>query len=198
MTTTMNHNIIVPTVIKDVIEFRPQIHGDSRGYFFEAFRASWLEDCGVSVSFVQQNQSFSQQGVLRGLHYQTVQPQGKLVRALSGEIYDVAVDIRANSATFGQWVGIVLNDQLKNSLWVPAGFAHGFLVMSKTADIAYQCTDYYHPSSEISIHWQDQDLDIQWPLESGDITTSAKDDAGIAFKSVPQLPQESTIDSTKI
>ena len=178
---------VKPTAIPDVIEFVPQVHGDERGYFFEGFRSSWLSDAGVNVQFVQQNQSFSQKGVLRGLHYQLEDSQGKLVRVLSGEIYDVAVDIREGSATYGQWVGVVLNSELKNSLWVPVGFAHGFLVLSETAEIMYQCTDYYNPSSECSIHWQDSSLAIEWPLVAEEIRSSSKDDAGLSFDEAPKF-----------
>ena len=151
--------LVQPTEIADVVEFIPRVLEDERGYFVEVMRESWF-DAKRPPKFVQSNQSSSNKGVLRGLHYQLVQPQGKLVRVIRGEIYDVAVDMREKSPTFGQWVGRYLNDKQKNSLWVPAGFAHGFLVMSSTAEVLYSCTDYYHPQSEVSLHWQDPQLQI--------------------------------------
>ena len=178
---------IKPTAISDVIEFLRQIFGDERGFFFEAFRSSWLTELGVDVQFVQQNESFSQNGVLRGLHFQLNRPQGKLVRALSGDVYDVAVDVREGSNTFGDWVGVTLRSDLKNSLWVPAGFAHGFLVLSETAELVYQCTEYYDPESEYSIHWQDCHLGIEWPLPESDIKVSRKDSSGSSFSNAPKF-----------
>ena len=166
---------ITPTAIPDVLLFEPQVHGDERGYFLETFRESHFRERGIDLSFVQDNQSKSGQGILRGLHYQLKFPQGKLVRVLSGEIFDVAVDIRRSSPTFGQWVGETLSAENKKQLWVPPGFAHGFYVTSDSAEIAYKCTEYYHPEDDYSLLWNDADIGIIWPLVADQPQLSEKD-----------------------
>lgn len=154
----------------------------------ETFRTSvFNEECGERV-FVQENHSKSCQGILRGLHYQTQHTQGKLVRVVQGEVFDVAVDLRKASPTYGQWVGVVLSAENKRQLWVPEGFAHGFYVISEEAEFVYKCTDYYHPQSEVSISWNDDDLQIDWPLVDGQPPQlSGKDQAGICFSEAPKF-----------
>jgi len=166
---------ITATAIPDVLVFEPQVHGDERGYFLETFRESHFKEQGIDLSFVQDNQSKSSQGILRGLHYQLKFPQGKLVRVLSGEIFDVAVDIRRSSPTFGKWVGEILSADNKKQLWVPPGFAHGFYVTSESAEISYKCTEYYHPEDDHSLLWNDSAIDIDWPLVSAEPLLSEKD-----------------------
>jgi len=175
---------ISPTKIPEVLIFEPAVHGDSRGYFMETWRKSHMEDQGLNVEFVQDNQSSSSQGILRGLHYQLNQPQGKLVRVVSGEIYDVAVDMRHNSKTFGEWVGVLLSAENKKQLWVPPGFAHGFYVTSKQAEMTYKCTDYYNHGDEYSLLWNDQKLAIDWPLSVPPVL-SEKDQQGLVFSAAP-------------
>lgn len=171
-----------PLAIADVVLVRPQVFGDERGFFMEAWEQRKFAAGGIAVDFVQDNHSRSVRHTLRGLHYQIRQPQGKLVRALSGVIFDVAVDLRRRSATFGRWVGVELSEENKNMLWVPPGFAHGFLVLSETADVLYKCTDYYAPTAERSIRWDDPQLAVKWPLPAGAAPRlSAKDAAGTAF-----------------
>ncbi|GAA6135055.1 dTDP-4-dehydrorhamnose 3,5-epimerase [Oceaniserpentilla sp. 4NH20-0058] len=155
---------LVDTKIRDVKIIEPQVFGDDRGFFMETFRASIMDELTGGKSFVQDNHSKSKQGILRGLHYQMQQTQGKLVRVVQGEVFDVAVDLRKNSETFGQWVGVVLSAENKKQLWVPEGFAHGFYVMSDTAEFVYKCTDYYAPEFDRSILWNDPDISIDWPL----------------------------------
>ena len=168
--------------IPDVVIIEPQIFGDERGFFLESFnQARFQEAIDADVSFVQDNHSRSTKGVLRGLHYQVEQPQGKLVRVVAGEIFDVAVDIRKSSPTFGRWVGERLSGENKKQIWVPAGFAHGFVVLSDSADVIYKTTDYYAPMHERSILWNDPELNIAWPI-SEDLSLSAKDRAGVLFK----------------
>ena len=174
---------IIPSEIPDVLIVEPQVFGDERGFFFESFNQKrWAELTGLQTNFVQDNHSRSAKGVLRGLHYQTQQPQGKLVRVVVGEVFDVAVDIRKGSKTYGQWVGETLSAENKRQLWVPEGFAHGFLVLSEFAEFLYKTTDYYAPEYERCIVWNDRDLGIDWPLE-GAPSLSAKDQAGGAFAS---------------
>ncbi len=164
--------------IPDVVLFEPKVFGDDRGFFFESFNNRVFEEAtGLKRNFVQDNHSKSSKGVLRGLHYQIQQPQGKLVRVVSGEVYDVAVDIRKGSTTYGKWVGEILSAENKRQLWVPEGFAHGFLVLSEFAEFLYKTTDYYAPEYERCILWKDLDLGIVWPLE-GEPVMSAKDQAG--------------------
>ncbi|MFB2834731.1 dTDP-4-dehydrorhamnose 3,5-epimerase [Floridanema evergladense] len=172
----------IATEIPDVLLIKPKVFGDSRGFFFESYnQKAFVEKTGAEVNFVQDNHSRSSKNVLRGLHYQIEQAQGKLVRVVSGEIFDVAVDVRKSSPTFGQWVGYLLSAENKQQLWIPAGFAHGFLVVSETAEVLYKATDYYAPQHERSILWNDPDLAIAWPLDSEPIL-SAKDQAGKPFK----------------
>ena len=144
----------------------------------ETFRKSHFDSCGLNVSFVQDNQSLSKKGTLRGLHYQLKHPQGKLARVLQGEIFDVAVDLRKGSSYFGRWVGEILSADNRKQLWIPPGFAHGFLVLSKTAELSYKCTDYFHPEDDHSILWSDPDIAIQWPFIDEDILVSDKDRSG--------------------
>jgi dTDP-4-dehydrorhamnose 3,5-epimerase len=171
-----------PTAIADVFLLEPKVFGDERGFFYESFNEkAFREATGVDVRFVQDNHSKSARNVLRGLHYQVEQPQGKLVRVVQGEVFDVAVDIRKGSKTYGQWVGEILSAENKKQLWVPAGLAHGFLVLSETAEFLYKTTDYYAPAHERCIAWNDPELAIAWPID-GLPTLSAKDAAGMAFR----------------
>ena len=166
-----------PTTIPDVIIIEPHVFTDERGFFLESYQKRRFSEAGIPFDFVQDNHSKSQQGVLRGLHYQIQQPQGKLVRVIAGEIFDVAVDIRKKSLTFGKWVGDFLSAENKKSLWVPAGFAHGFLVTSSTAEVFYKTTDYYAPQWERSILWNDPTIAIDWPFGVAPML-SPKDEAG--------------------
>lgn len=172
---------VLPTEIPDVLLLEPRVFGDDRGFFFESFNQQTFTDkTGTDVRFVQDNHSRSAKNVLRGLHYQIQQPQGKLVRAVVGEILDVAVDLRKSSPTLGQWVSAVLSAENKRSLWVPAGFAHGFLVLSDWAEVLYKATDFYAPAFERSILWNDPDLAITWNFDAEPIL-SAKDQAAKRF-----------------
>jgi dTDP-4-dehydrorhamnose 3,5-epimerase len=173
---------VVRTEIADVLILEPKVFADDRGFFFESFNQRVFEAAvGGPVTFVQDNHSRSKKNVLRGLHYQVEQPQGKLVRAVSGTIYDVAVDIREKSPTFGRWVGVELSADNKRQLWIPPGLAHGFLVVSETAEVLYKATDYYAPAHERTILWNDPTLAIAWPL-TGQPQVSGKDAAGIFFR----------------
>ncbi len=157
---------VTDTKIMDVKIIEPDVYGDDRGFFLETFSVARYKDMlGIDNPFVQDNHSRSQQHVLRGLHFQTDHPQGKLVRTVTGEIFDVVVDIRPDSPTFKQWVGVTLSESNKRQLWIPAGLAHGFVVLSEFADFEYKCTEYYDPSSEQCIIWNDPEIDIQWPIE---------------------------------
>lgn len=168
--------------IPDVLLLEPQVFGDERGFFLESFNQARFDAAvGRHVDFVQDNHSRSMHGVLRGLHYQVRQPQGKLVRVASGEVFDVAVDLRRSSPTFGRWVGAILSSENKKQLWVPEGFAHGFLVLSESADFLYKTTSYYAPAEERCIIWNDPQLKIDWPLR-GDPVLSAKDARGAALR----------------
>ena len=172
-----------PTAIPDVVLIRPEVFGDARGFFLETFSERRFSAGGLELRFVQDNHSRSRRGTLRGLHYQVKQPQGKLVRAASGAVYDVAVDLRRGSGTFGHWVGAKLSDENHHMLWIPPGFAHGFLVLSESADVIYKCTSFYAPEHERSIRWDDGELDIAWPLPAGaEPLLSAKDRAARTFK----------------
>lgn len=176
----------IATKIPDVKIIEPRVFGDERGFFMETFRTDWFKEVCDDVDFVQDNHSKSSQGILRGLHYQLEQTQGKLVRVVSGEVYDVAVDMRKDSETFGQWVGVYLSEQNKRQLWVPAGFAHGFYVTSESAEFVYKCTDYYHPQSEVSLKYDDPTLAIDWPLVNNiKPSLSTKDEEGMAFGDAP-------------
>lgn len=169
---------IIKTSIPDVLIFEPKIFGDERGFFLESFNQRVFDDAvGRKVNFVQDNHSRSAQGVLRGLHYQIQQPQGKLVRVTSGSVFDVAVDVRKSSATFGQWVGVELTGTNHRQLWVPEGFAHGFVVLSENADFLYKTTNFYAPQSERCIIWNDATINVQWPINFPP-TLSAKDQEG--------------------
>ncbi len=173
---------IEKTQIPDVLVIEPAVFGDSRGFFMESYnRRVFEQQAGLTVSFVQDNHSRSTRNVLRGLHYQIKQPQGKLVRVVRGEVFDVVVDIRQSSPTFGQWVGEMLSEENKRQLWVPPGFAHGFLVVSDTAEFLYKATDYYAPEHERCILWNDTDLGVRWPV-NGQPLISAKDEKGTPFK----------------
>jgi dTDP-4-dehydrorhamnose 3,5-epimerase len=178
---------ITPSAIPAVLLFEPAVYGDHRGFFMETFRQSFFEETLPGVRFVQDNHSKSAQGILRGLHYQLSRPQGKLVRVVQGEIYDVAVDLRANSPTFGQSVGVVLSAENKHQLWVPPGFAHGFYVMSSSAEMVYKCSDYYSPSDEHSLLWNDPALAIEWPLvaAAGAPVLSDKDRTANVLRDAP-------------
>ena len=168
--------------IPDVVLIEPKVFGDARGFFFESFnQKAFNEATGTNHQFVQDNHSRSAKGVLRGLHYQIQQPQGKLVRVVRGAVFDVAVDIRKSSPTFGRWVGAELSEDNQHQLWVPPGFAHGFLVLSDLADFLYKTTDYYAPQYERSILWNDSDLNIDWPI--GEPILSNKDRQGLKFNS---------------
>ncbi len=168
--------------IPEVVLIEPKVFGDARGFFFESFNQKAFDEAtGTQHQFVQDNHSRSSKGVLRGLHYQIRQPQGKLVRVARGKVWDVAVDIRKGSSTFGQWVGAELSEDNQHQLWVPPGFAHGFMVLSESADFLYKTTDYYAPEHERCIRWDDPDLAIQWPGGGKGVQLSAKDKAGVRF-----------------
>ncbi|AXR05642.1 dTDP-4-dehydrorhamnose 3,5-epimerase [Salinimonas sediminis] len=178
----------ITTSIDDVKIIEPKVFGDERGYFMESFRDNWFRENCADVTFVQDNRSRSKQGILRGMHYQLSQTQGKLVSVTDGAVFDVAVDMRKHSKTYGQWVGALLSAQNKRMLWVPAGFAHGFYVTSESAEFSYKCTDYYHPESEVSLAWDDPTVGIDWPLVN-DLapSLSAKDQQGLAFADAPSF-----------
>ena len=179
---------LTPQAIEDVILIEPTIHGDDRGYFVETFRQDLLEQAiGCKVNFIQDNESKSTKGVLRGLHYQIQQPQGKLVRVVRGAVFDVAVDIRRSSPTFGQWTGTELTEESCRQLWAPIGFAHGFLVLSDRADLLYKTTDYYAPQFERSILWNDPNIGIQWPLNK-EPQLSTKDKTSLLFDQADTYP----------
>ena len=173
---------VIPTAIPDVLIFESKVFGDARGFFMESFNQKIFDEAvGRHVDFVQDNHSRSSKGVLRGLHYQIQQPQGKLVRVASGAVFDVAVDIRRSSPTFGKWVGVELSAENQRQLWVPEGFAHGFLVLSETADFLYKTSDYYAPAHERSIRWNDPNIGIEWPLSNLAPVLSQKDAQGSAL-----------------
>lgn len=177
---------VIDTEIPDVKIIEPAVFGDERGFFMESFNSNTYADLGLPVNFVQDNHSRSAQGILRGLHYQTENTQGKLVRVTAGAVFDVAVDLRKSSPTFGKWVGVELNETNHRMLWVPEQFAHGFYVMSEYADFIYKCTDIYNPESEQSILWNDSELGIEWPLVDGKTPSlSGKDENGLSFNSAP-------------
>jgi dTDP-4-dehydrorhamnose 3,5-epimerase len=172
-----------PTHLPEVILIEPQVFGDERGFFIETYQSRKFAEAGISAVFVQDNHSRSRRNTLRGLHYQIRQAQGKLLRVTAGEIYDVAVDIRRSSPTFGQWVHAILSAENKRQLWVPPGFAHGFYVLSEWADLLYKTTDYYAPEWERTIRWDDPDLGIEWPLTAGEPPIlSAKDAQGTPLR----------------
>ena len=177
------------TKIDGVFVITPKVFGDERGYFMETYSEKDFKEAGLNYTFVQDNQSSSKKGVLRGLHFQKIHPQAKLVRVLKGEVFDVAVDLRENSPTYGQWVGEKLSEENKKQLLIPRGFAHGFLVLSDTAEFAYKCDDFYHPEEEGGIMYNDEDIKIEWPEVDAEYTLSEKDqnhpvlrEANIKFK----------------
>lgn len=158
---------VIKTKLNDCVIIEPKVFGDERGFFLETFQADRYADLAfITLPFVQDNHSCSSKGVLRGLHFQKTKPQGKLVRVVRGEVYDVAVDLRQGSPSYGQWEAVILSEENKNQFWVPPGFAHGFVVISETADFEYKCTDYFDPSDEGSLLWNDPDLNIPWPIEN--------------------------------
>ena len=179
---------IIPTTIPDILIIEPKLFGDERGFFFESFNERrWRDLTGIDLNFVQHNHSRSAKGVLGGLHYQMQQPQGKLVRVVAGEVFDVAVDLRKSSPSFGQWYGARLSAENKLQMWVPPGFAHGFYVTSDVAEFLYLTTDYYAPEHERCIAWDDPDLAIGWPLTTEPVV-SAKDRTGRSFKDADLFP----------
>ena len=190
---------IIKTHLPGVIVFEPKVFGDTRGFFLETYREDVLQEAGITAHFVQDNHSRSKRGVLRGLHYQMTQPQGKLVRVTSGAVFDVAVDIRQGSPTFGQWYGAQLDEESMRMMYIPHGYAHGFVVLSDVADFLYKCTDYYHPQSEQSIAWNDPDIGIDWPIS--DVSLSEKDKTNVQLKDqlAERLPtyKEFMLDSEK-
>lgn len=180
---------ITPTSVESVFIIEPKVFGDERGWFTESFNAQdFSEATGLDVSFVQDNHSFSRQWTLRGMHYQLEKTQGKLVRVTSGKVFDVAVDLRKDSATYGKWVGVELSAENHKQLWIPPGLAHGFLVLSETAEFLYKTTDYYHPQSEVCLVWNDPTVAIEWPLPSGTTPNlNAKDLAGRLWEAAPKF-----------
>jgi len=167
----------IPTTIPDVLIIKQNIHADERGFFLETYRLDQFRNAGIDVAFVQDNHSGSKQGILRGLHYQIQQTQGKLVRVVQGDVFDVAVDLRRSSATFGKWIGYHLTADSKDQLWIPPGFAHGFYVLSKWAEVTYKVTDYYAPEWERTLIWNDPSVAIEWPLIPGTSPTLSKKDS---------------------
>jgi dTDP-4-dehydrorhamnose 3,5-epimerase len=177
----------LPTRLPEVLLIEPRVFGDSRGFFFESWNEREFERAGIRARFVQDNHSRSGKGVLRGLHYQVRQPQGKLLRVVEGEIFDVSVDVRRSSSTFGRWGAVRLSAQSKSMLWIPAGFAHGFYVLSEFADVLYKATDFYSPENERCIAWDDPDIGIEWPL-SGAPLLSPKDATGARLRDAEVFP----------
>lgn len=177
---------VTPTDLPEVLLIEPKLHGDSRGFFYESFQSLRYAEAGILGTFVQDNHSRSVRSTLRGLHFQEPRAQGKLVQVLRGAVYDVAVDVRRGSPRFGKWVAIELSDASPNQLWIPPGFAHGFCVLSESADFFYKCTDYYAPETERSIAWNDPDLAIPWPVDEP--LLSAKDRSAPGLAAAPVLP----------
>ena len=180
---------VTPTAIHDVLIIEPKVFGDERGWFTESFNAQdFAQATGLTVNFVQDNHSFSKQWTLRGLHYQLEQAQSKLVRVVAGSVFDVAVDIRKSTPTYGKWVGVELSAQNHKQMWIPAGLAHGFLVLSEAAEFLYKTTDYYHPQSEACLAWNDPTVGVQWPFPEG-VTPNmnAKDQNGLAWDTAPKF-----------
>ncbi len=179
---------VTPTAIPEVLIMEPKVFGDDRGFFFESFNQNEFNQVtGSEIQFVQDNHSKPKRGVLRGLHYQMQQTQGKLVRVTHGAVYDVAVDMRKSSTTFGKWVGLELSAENKKQLWIPAGFAHGFLVISDEAEFLYKTTDYYHPASEQSLSWCDPSIGIQWPNLGMDYSLATKDQSAVSWEHAPKF-----------
>jgi len=178
---------VIPTRLPEVLILEPKVFGDARGFFFESFNARDFAQCtGLDVSFVQDNHSKSAKGVLRGLHYQIEHPQGKLVRVTQGAVFDVAVDLRRSSPNFGKWEGVLLSENNKRQLWIPPGFAHGFLVTSDSAEFLYKTTDYWHPEHERSLLWNDPAVGVQWPVDGAPLL-AAKDLAALPFADTPSF-----------
>lgn len=174
--------IVEKTEIPDVLLLKPKVFEDERGFFMETWNRRTFKELGIDCDFVQDNHSRSVKNTLRGIHYQIENPQGKLVRVSQGEVFDVAVDLRKSSPTFGKWVGCNLSAENKNLLWIPPGFGHAFLVLSDVAEFQYKCTDFYYPKSERTIIWNDKDLSIKWPnIDNNDFIVSGKDKAGLSF-----------------
>jgi dTDP-4-dehydrorhamnose 3,5-epimerase len=176
---------ITPTNLPDVLLFEPKIHGDSRGWFVESWQRERYREAGVDGDFVQDNQSFSARGILRGLHIQHPHGQGKLVQVIEGEVFDVAVDVRRGSPHFGQWTGVHLTGENKHQLWVPRGFLHGFLVLSDNALFSYKCTDLYHPETQFAVRWDDPDIGIAWPIDTTPALSDKDRDAPF-LRDIPQ------------
>jgi len=175
---------VIASKIPGALILEPKVFGDIRGWFMESWQRDRYAGLGLPAAFVQDNQAYSRKGVLRGLHIQNPYPQGKLVQVLLGEVFDVAVDIRRGSPTFGQWEGVILSGDNKRQFWVPPGLAHGYLVLSEEALFAYKCSDFYHPETEFSVRWDDPEIGIQWPLE-GAPQLSAKDQAAALLRDIP-------------
>jgi dTDP-4-dehydrorhamnose 3,5-epimerase len=180
---------VKPTAIPEVLMVEPKVFGDQRGWFTESFnRNDFANATGLTVEFVQDNHSFSRQWTLRGMHYQLEHTQGKLVRVVAGSVFDVAVDLRKDSSTFGHWVGDILSAENHRQLWIPPGFAHGFLVLSDTAEFLYKTTDYYDPKSEVCLSWCDPAIGIQWPIPGGvEVSLNTKDAAGLSWEQAPKF-----------
>lgn len=176
------------TSIPDVLVIEPRVFGDERGFFMETWNAESFRGLGLDVTFVQDNHSRSNRGTLRGIHYQLPRPQGKLVRVTAGSVFDVAVDMRLSSATFGQWVGMELSAQNKRMLWIPPGFGHGFLALEDGTDFIYKCTDYYSPQDECCLRWDDPEVGIDWPIDGINPILSAKDGNGVGFATAETYP----------
>ncbi len=173
------------TSIEGVYVIEPTVFGDDRGYFMETYHAREFKEAGLDLNFVQDNQSKSKKGVLRGLHFQYTQPQGKLVRVIKGEVFDVAVDLRKDSPTYGKWEGILLSEENKKQFYIPEGFAHGFLVLSDEAEFTYKCTEFYNGADEGGIIWNDQEIGIEWPLDGIEVSLSEKDEQWKTLKETP-------------
>ena len=175
---------LIPTEIDDLLIIEPRVFGDDRGFFMESWNRSIFAQLGLDLDFVQDNHSRSARGVLRGLHYQQPNPQGKLVRVTAGRAWDVAVDLRQHSSTYGRWVGVELSAENKRMFWVPPGFAHGFVSLEDNTDFLYKCTAFYDPANEHSLMWNDPEVGIEWPIKADDCQLSAKDQAGKPLKEV--------------
>lgn len=182
---------IVESTLPGVLVIEPRKFGDKRGFFLETYRESLMREAGITQEFVQDNHSRSGRGVLRGLHYQLTQPQGKLVRVARGKVFDVAVDVRIGSSTFGQWYGATLDDETMRMMYIPPGFAHGFVVLSDIADFIYKCTDYYHPESEQGILWNDPDIGINWPITDVKISDKDANNPALSDQSIDRLAKYS-------
>jgi len=178
-----------PTPLEGLLVLQPKVFGDERGFFLEAWNAATFGDLGLDIVFVQDNHSRSARGILRGLHFQTERPQGKLVRVTRGEVFDVAVDLRRDSPTLGRWYGLYLSEANHTMLWVPPGFAHGFYVTSEFTDFQYKCSDFYHPASEVSLAWDDPAVGVEWPLPPGATPRlSDKDRDALSWDEIPLFP----------